>query len=198
MTAELHLGAYRGRDPHLFRFSRGVIANPMERPESSKIALATVADYLWDPVGYDPEASWRAAAVDVAGPPTPTRCCCSPTTCAPPASRRPTPTGSARCSNGSSSPSSSGDPATAWAELRALADEFLAAADHLLGPDATNQVLTAELRPWLSKFRAGVAAAGRGRSSAVVPASATQFGAAAEPAVFGDVLDMFVRGRQAH
>ncbi len=55
MTAELHLGAYRGRDPHLFRFCRGVIANPMEHAESSKIALATIADYLWDPEGYDPE-----------------------------------------------------------------------------------------------------------------------------------------------
>ncbi len=55
MTAELHLGAYRGRDPHLYRFARGVLANPMERPESSKIALATIADYLWDPEGYDPD-----------------------------------------------------------------------------------------------------------------------------------------------
>ena len=68
MTAELHLGAYRGRDPHLYRFCSGVIANPMEHAESSKIALATIADYLWDPEGYDPDASWDRAILEVAGP----------------------------------------------------------------------------------------------------------------------------------
>ena len=67
MTHELHIGPYRGRDPHLWRFATGVIANGMELFESTKVALATIADYLADPIGYDPEASWRVALRDVAG-----------------------------------------------------------------------------------------------------------------------------------
>lgn len=197
MTAELHLGAYRGRDPHLFRFSRGVIANPMDRPESSKIALATVADYLWDPVGYDPEASWRAAAVDVAGAADADALLLFAdnvrTSCLEEADSHRLSAVLERLELAEQL----GEPAAAWAELRALADEFRAAADHLLGPDAANQVLAAELRPWLLQFRAGAlrlaeVAAGGGAGLGA------QFGAPAEPAVFGDVLDMFVRGRQAH
>lgn len=68
MSTELHVGPYRGRDRHLYRFATGVIANGMELAESSKIAFATIADYLRDPEGYDPEASWRAAIAEVAGP----------------------------------------------------------------------------------------------------------------------------------
>lgn len=67
MSDEIHIGPYRQRDPHLYRFSRGVIANGMAYPESSKIAFATIASYLWDPVGYDPEASWKEALEDAAG-----------------------------------------------------------------------------------------------------------------------------------
>ena len=61
MGNELHIGPYRGRDRDLDRFSRGILANAMELSEASKIPFATIADYLWDPEGYDPEASWRAA-----------------------------------------------------------------------------------------------------------------------------------------
>ncbi len=67
MTHELHIGPYRGRDPDLARFATGVLANAMEAFESSKVAIATVADYLRDPHGYDPEASWRRAIDEVAG-----------------------------------------------------------------------------------------------------------------------------------
>lgn len=67
MTYQAHLGPYRGRDPRLATASRGIIANPMELAESSKIPLATIADFLADPVGYDPERSWRRAIADVVG-----------------------------------------------------------------------------------------------------------------------------------
>ena len=59
MTYELHIGPYRGRDPLLWRSSTGIVANGMELFEASLIPFATIADYLRDPVGYDPEASWR-------------------------------------------------------------------------------------------------------------------------------------------
>ena len=67
MSHELHIGPYRGRDRHLYRFANGVIANGMELFESSKIAFATIADYLRDPEAYDPEESWRRAIDEVAG-----------------------------------------------------------------------------------------------------------------------------------
>lgn len=67
MTHELHIGPYRERDRHLHRFSRGVIANAMEHPEASKIAIATIADYLHDPESYEPESSWDEAIGEVVG-----------------------------------------------------------------------------------------------------------------------------------
>ena len=67
MTYEAHLGPYRGRDPRLAAASRGVVANPMEHVESTKIPLATIADFLADPGAYDPEESWARAIADVVG-----------------------------------------------------------------------------------------------------------------------------------
>ncbi|MCK4515548.1 MAG: beta-N-acetylglucosaminidase domain-containing protein [Spirochaetaceae bacterium] len=67
MIHELHIGPYRGRDPHLYRAACGVVANGMEYPESSKIGLLTVADYLWNPEAYDPEESWDSALRTVIG-----------------------------------------------------------------------------------------------------------------------------------
>ena len=67
MGFELHIGPYRGRDPHLFRHAFGVVANGMELYEASKIPFATIADYLAAPETYDPERSWRRAIRDVVG-----------------------------------------------------------------------------------------------------------------------------------
>ena len=67
MTGELHIGPYLGRDPRLSSTAAGVIANPMPLAEASKIGLASVADFARDPAGFDPEASWEAALLRVAG-----------------------------------------------------------------------------------------------------------------------------------
>ncbi len=67
MGFELHIGPYRGRDPHLFRHAFGVVANGMELYEASKIPIATIADYLMAPEKYDAEKSWRRAMRDVVG-----------------------------------------------------------------------------------------------------------------------------------
>jgi len=191
MTAELHVGAYRGRDPHLYRVSRGVIANPMDRPESSKIALATIADYLWDPVGYDADRSWDNAIREVAGKADAT------------AFRLFADNVRTSCLEESDAPMLAdalaalefeeefGDPARGRAALAALADSFVEAADRLLGPDVANPVLAAEVRPWVASF-----ARGARQLRDVVAGSvsvAEEHGAAQPPAVFGDVLDMFVR-----
>ena len=67
MTYELHIGPYQGRDPQLWRAADGIVANAMELFESSRIPIATIADYLRAPEAYDPEASWRQALLDVVG-----------------------------------------------------------------------------------------------------------------------------------
>jgi len=46
---------------------RGLMSNPMNQAEASKIALRTVADYLRDPEHYRPLTSWRAALREIAG-----------------------------------------------------------------------------------------------------------------------------------
>jgi hyaluronoglucosaminidase len=68
MSAELHLGPIRGRAPDLAAAVSGLLVNPMNQPEASKIALHTFAAYFADPAGYDPAEAWEAALAVVAGP----------------------------------------------------------------------------------------------------------------------------------
>jgi hyaluronoglucosaminidase len=59
---KLFLGPLRRRDPKLFDGRcAGLIANAMLQAVPSKLPLATVADFLCDPEGYDPEASFVRA-----------------------------------------------------------------------------------------------------------------------------------------
>ena len=58
----LFLGPLQGRDPRLFDGRcAGLIANAMVQAVPSKLALATVADFLRDPHGYDPRMSFERA-----------------------------------------------------------------------------------------------------------------------------------------
>lgn len=41
------------------------VSNPMERPEASKIALYSVADYSWNLEDYDSDMSWNRALADL-------------------------------------------------------------------------------------------------------------------------------------
>lgn len=67
MARALHLGPYRGRDRELCDELAGVLLNPMVQPRASKVALATAADFLREPDGYDPDEAWERAIVDVGG-----------------------------------------------------------------------------------------------------------------------------------
>jgi hyaluronoglucosaminidase len=59
---KLFLGPLRRRDPKLFEGRcAGLIANAMLQAVPSKLPLATIADFLRDPEGYDPEASFVRA-----------------------------------------------------------------------------------------------------------------------------------------
>ncbi|MFA6448582.1 MAG: protein O-GlcNAcase [bacterium] len=64
---KLNLGPLRGRDPKLPGLLGGYFANPMNEPRASAIPLMTASDFLRDPAGYDPDASWRRAVRTMAG-----------------------------------------------------------------------------------------------------------------------------------
>ncbi len=61
MYHELHLGAIIGRDKELYNHCEGIISNVMEYAECSKIPLLTIADFLWNPLAYDPKRSLQNA-----------------------------------------------------------------------------------------------------------------------------------------
>jgi hyaluronoglucosaminidase len=64
---DLRLGPIRGRAPQLTRRTRGFLVNPALEPEATLVPLLTWAEYLADPVGYDPDGAWRRALVRVTG-----------------------------------------------------------------------------------------------------------------------------------
>ncbi|WP_326811700.1 beta-N-acetylglucosaminidase domain-containing protein [Streptomyces scopuliridis] len=63
----LFLGPYTGREPAVATGSVALLANAMEQASASRIPLFTAADYAWNPRGYQPQESWRAAINDLAG-----------------------------------------------------------------------------------------------------------------------------------
>ncbi len=200
MGYELHIGPYRGRDPQLWQASRGIVANGMELFEASKIPFATIADYVRDPVGYEPESSWRRAMLDVVGEADfeafalfadNVRTSCLSADDAP-------------ILDGEMGRAlfelEYGDADAGSARLRALADRLLAAADHLLRGPMVNQVLVSEIRPWLAAFETGAQAVSRiadlaaaGRLDEDGPAELAPFLIRLRRArvrVFGDAMEM--------
>ncbi|EAR26095.1 hypothetical protein A20C1_09449 [marine actinobacterium PHSC20C1] len=200
MGHELHIGPYQGRDPQLYRFSAGIIANGMQLFESSKIPFATIADYLNDPESYDPEASWERAILDVVGPDRAADF------------RLFADTVRFSCLSADDAPDLAealerftfeleyGDREVAAADLSALAQSMVLAADRLLDGSVSNPALIAEVRPWLETFRLGslalvavadLAAAGTldSEGSAVLRPYLDGL-RSAHRRVFGDLLDM--------
>jgi hyaluronoglucosaminidase len=161
MSHELHIGPYRGRDRHLWRFATGVIANGMELFESSKIAFATIADYLASPENYDPEASWQAALRDVVGEADLDAFVLfadnvrSSALCADDA-----PIVSGALATFTFEREHGEGQAVASRDLAQLANRLLAAADHLLRGAVWNPALIAEARPWIEAFEIGAQALG--------------------------------------
>ncbi|MBT2439197.1 beta-N-acetylglucosaminidase domain-containing protein [Streptomyces sp. ISL-36] len=64
----LFLGPSTGREPAVAAGSAAFLANAMEQAAVSRIPLFTSADYAWNPKGYRPQESWRAAVDELAGP----------------------------------------------------------------------------------------------------------------------------------
>jgi hyaluronoglucosaminidase len=202
MGFELHIGPYRGRDPQLWRASRGVIANGMELFEASKIPFATIADYLRDPEAYDPEASWQVAIRDVAGEADEeafalfadnVRSSCLATDDAPVVTR---------AIEEFAFRLDQGEGRAAAADLAVLANRLTVAAHHLLQDEVSNNALIDECRPWIEAFELGAQALARVAELAAVgclePEARTELLPylarlrQARVRVFGDALDMFL------
>jgi hyaluronoglucosaminidase len=67
MRPYMHIGPIRDREATLYQAVRGVVVNAMLQPEASKIPLLTWAAYLADPHGYEPEAAWKQALLQIGG-----------------------------------------------------------------------------------------------------------------------------------
>ncbi len=50
----LHLGPYKGRDPKILDMAEGILLNPMNQAELSKIPIHTAGIFLQDPQHYNP------------------------------------------------------------------------------------------------------------------------------------------------
>jgi hyaluronoglucosaminidase len=202
MVYTLHIGPYRGRDPLLWRSAAGIVANGMELFEASRIPFATIADYLRDPQGYDPEASWQRAIRDVAGDADAAAFALFADNVRSSAiADEDAPTvGRALERLGFALDQDPDDVPRAAAELQALADRLLAAARHLQGDAVTNRALMDECRPWLRAFELGARAlraiadlAAAGRLATDGPATLRPYLVGLRRArvrVFGDGLEM--------
>ncbi|MEU9131544.1 beta-N-acetylglucosaminidase domain-containing protein [Kitasatospora sp. NPDC048540] len=65
----LYLGAYTGRDAAVAKRSAVLLTAAMSQPVASRLPLATAADFGWQPDGYQPLDSWRAALHALAADP---------------------------------------------------------------------------------------------------------------------------------
>ncbi|MEF9882952.1 beta-N-acetylglucosaminidase domain-containing protein [Streptomyces sp. P9-A4] len=130
----LFLGPATGRDPAVAAGSAAYLAHAMEQPAASRVPLFTAADYAWNPRGYRPRESWRAAVDDLAGPE--------------PAAREAL---RALVGNGASSVL---DPAGESAYLKPLLDAFWASrATTGAGTDARREKAARELRDAFTVMR---------------------------------------------
>jgi hyaluronoglucosaminidase len=200
MGYELHIGPYRGRDPLLWRSSTGIVANGMELFQASLIPFATIADYLRDPLGYDPETSWAGAIRDVAGEAdAPAFSVFADNVRSSCLAQDDAPVVGAALSDALFR-LDQGDDAGAGAVLGDLADRLLGAADHLLRGPVANPALIAECRPWLLAFELGAQAIRRMADLAADGRLETEGTAELRPflfklrrarvRVFGDALEM--------
>jgi hyaluronoglucosaminidase len=202
MVGELHIGPYRGRDRHLYRFSTGIALNASDRAETSKISFATAGDYLRDPESYDPEKSWHAAIADLAGADAP-------------AYTHFAENAQWSCLATVESPAlggvieqawlhfGAGDKAAGCSALLSFADEIDRTCSTLLGSAPVNARLVEQSRPWIEQYGRGaaalrqVAALVSGGLSQEVARTALrpmthQAAFADHPRVFGDTMSMFI------
>jgi hyaluronoglucosaminidase len=63
----LALGPLDKHDHSIGAYVHGLVADPMELPQASRLPLFTVADFAWNPTGYDATRSWNAGLREFVG-----------------------------------------------------------------------------------------------------------------------------------
>lgn len=156
MIHELHIGPLRAREAGLVRHSEGLLANPMWQAEASKIPLWTIADYLSDPINYDPDRSWEQALAEVITDSKDRQ-----------AYRNFARTSLGSCLNDDAAPEFSNALAaiafdyrsdqinSAINKLIALSAEIIQASTVITSPSFCNAKLAAESTPWVSHYQRG-------------------------------------------
>lgn len=66
-SGRLLLAPYDKREAGLSEHLSGIVANPMNQPYASKIAVFGAADFTWNDKAYDAKASWARAMAYLAG-----------------------------------------------------------------------------------------------------------------------------------
>ncbi|MER6948249.1 beta-N-acetylglucosaminidase domain-containing protein [Nonomuraea sp. NPDC000554] len=66
-SGRLLLAPYAKREAGLSAHLSGIVANPMNQPYASKVAVFGTADFTWNDKAYDPAASWPRAMAYLAG-----------------------------------------------------------------------------------------------------------------------------------
>ncbi|MGA8116354.1 MAG: beta-N-acetylglucosaminidase domain-containing protein [Actinocatenispora sp.] len=67
LRGRLEMAPYLHREVGLSGALVGDTSNPMNQADASKIALYTVADFVWNDKAYDPQRSWGEAITEYAG-----------------------------------------------------------------------------------------------------------------------------------
>jgi hyaluronoglucosaminidase len=156
MVHELHIGALRARESGLVEESEGLLANPMTQAEASKIALWTIAEYLEDPINYNPDEAWDRALVEVISNSDDRA-----------AYRKFARTSLGSCLNDDASPEFSaalgdvafnyrrGEMPAAIAKLKSMALEISIASLIIKSPTFSNPKLTEESAAWVEDYQRG-------------------------------------------
>jgi len=63
LQKNLYIGPVRGRELGLYKYSSGLVSNPMLQFEMSQIPLFTIGEYLWNAKDYNPDKSWEDSLV---------------------------------------------------------------------------------------------------------------------------------------
>lgn len=66
-SGRLLLAPYDKREAGLSRHLTGIVANPMNQPHASKVAVFGTADFTWNDQAYDARANWPRAMAYLAG-----------------------------------------------------------------------------------------------------------------------------------
>lgn len=123
----------------------GILSNPMEHGEASKVALYGVADYAWNVHSYNPMDSWERAVAEVAPGAAEAYRTFAINSCD-------TETGYRRAESWETNTFRIGDYTQQQYDALMATFEKVAAAPEQMEKGCANALLVGELKPWLDQF----------------------------------------------